>query len=137
MYPDARTEDAKDPIVDAIRAGRTREAIALSVAEHGAALGRFCMAMLGNQAEADEITQETFLAAFSAFATYREEASVRGFLYGIARHLCATKLAKRTRRERRLSLVHDAAAPPESPPDFLERRARAPDACRARRAPPD
>lgn len=125
MYPHALAAEPRDPIVEALRRGDPRQAVSLSVEAHGAALGRFCMALLANQAEADELTQETFLAAYGSFATYRGESSVRSFLFGIARHLCATRLATRTRRERRLALVHDATAAEESIPDFLERRARA------------
>lgn len=125
MHLVARQQDPTEPVLLALRQGRVREATSLAVEAHGHALGRFCMAMLASQAEADEVVQETFLAAYGSFSTYRGESSVRSFLFGIARHLCATKLAKRTRRERRLALVHDATTPDESVPELLERRARA------------
>jgi RNA polymerase sigma-70 factor (ECF subfamily) len=115
----------QDPITDALARGDAHEAVALAARHHGARLGRFCMALLGNAAEAEEAVQDAFVAAFDAFATYRGEGSVRSFLFGIARHVCAKKLATRVRRDRRLALVHDADAVAESPHELVERRARA------------
>lgn len=114
-----------DPIESLIRRGSHRDALGACARSHGAALGRFCMALLGNQAEADESVQETLLAAYAAFPGFRFESSVRTFLFGIARHQCATRLAVRGRRERRLALVHDAGEDPATPADLVEQRARA------------
>jgi len=114
-----------DPIEQSIRGGRYRDAVGECARSHGAALGRFCMALLGNQAEADESVQETLIAAFDAFPTFRFESSIRTFLFGIARHHCATRLAVRVRRERRLALVHDSNEDPATPADIVDLRARA------------
>ncbi|WP_236518612.1 RNA polymerase sigma factor [Sandaracinus amylolyticus] len=92
---------------------------------HGAPLGRLCMAMLGSQAEAEECVQEVLLAAHDAFPSYRGEGSVRAFLFGIARRMCARRLEMRGRRERRLRLVHDADAPSSTPEGLLEARREA------------
>ena len=50
-------------IAELIRGGQYRDAIAACAREHGAVLGRLCMALLGSQADADEATQETLLRA--------------------------------------------------------------------------
>lgn len=113
-----------DPVLDALARGDAHEAVGLAARHHGARLGRFCMALLGNAAEAEEAVQDAFVASFDAFATYRGEGSVRSFLFGIARHVCAKKLAMRVRRDRRLALVHDADAV-DTPHELVERRARA------------
>lgn len=114
-----------DPIAELIREGRHRDAVALCAREHGAAVGRLCMALLGSQAEAEETAQEVLLAAHRGMGKYRGDGSVRGWLYGIARRKCARKLETRVRRERRLRLVHDADAGSELPDDALEARRRA------------
>ncbi len=114
-----------DPIAALIREGRHRDAVALCAREHGAALGRLCMALLGSQAEAEEVAQEVLIAAHAGMAGYRGEGSIRGWLYGIARRKCARKLETRVRRERRLRLVHDASLEADLPDDQLAARRRA------------
>src|SRR5215207_489738 len=78
-----------DPIHDLIRGGDYRAAVGACAREHGPAVGRLCMAWLGSQAEAEEAAQETLLAAFDAMAAYRAEGTVRSWLFGIARRVCA------------------------------------------------
>jgi len=118
-------EGPGDPIAGLIREGRHRDAVAVCAREHGAAVGRLCMALLGNQAEAEETVQEVLLAAHDAFASFRGDGSVRAFLYGIARRKCARKVETRVRRERRLRLVHDATTGAELPDQAVEARRRA------------
>ena len=94
-----------DPIEPMIRSGDHREAAAECARRHGPALGRLCMAMLGSQAEAEEARQDTLLAAQDAMGGWRGEGTVKAWLFGIARHVCARRLERRTTRERRLRLV--------------------------------
>ena len=117
-------EVSADPVLALVREGRPREALALCAREHGAAVGRFCMALLGDQAEAEEVLQEALLAAYDGFGELRGDA-VRPWLYGIARRMCARRLAKRARRSGKLRLVHDAGERPEGADELLERRQRA------------
>ena len=114
-----------DPVLRAIQARAFRDATALSARLHGPSLGRLCMAMLGNQAEADECVQEVLMAAHDAMADFRGEGTVRAFLFGIARRMCAKRLEMRGRRERRLRLVHDAEQDAKLPDEVLEARRRA------------
>jgi len=114
--------EVDDPILALIRTGKPREAIAQAARDHGPAMGRLCMAMLGDQAEAEETVQEALLAAYDSFDAFRGEGSLRAWLLGIARRMCARRLAKRTRRERRLQLVHDAAGDAALPDDIVARR---------------
>lgn len=88
-----------EAIARLVAAQAFRDAIARCAEVYGAALGRFCMAQLGSQAEAEEIVQETLVAAYQGMARFRGEGSVRGWLYGIARHLCARRIETRVRRE--------------------------------------
>jgi RNA polymerase sigma-70 factor (ECF subfamily) len=94
-----------DPIEPLIQRGAHREAAGECARRHGGALGRLCMAMLGSQAEAEEALQDTLLAAHDAMGEWRGEGTVRAWLFGIARHVCARRLERRSTRERRLRLV--------------------------------
>jgi RNA polymerase sigma-70 factor, ECF subfamily len=121
----AAARSGQDPVLDALARGDAHEAVGLAARHHGQKLGRFCMALLGNAAEAEEAVQDAFVASFDAFATYRGEGSIRSFLFGIAKNVCAKRLAMRVRRDRRLALVHDADASVDTPHELVERRARA------------
>jgi RNA polymerase sigma-70 factor (ECF subfamily) len=121
-----RAEDgATDPVAELVRGGAHREAVALCARVHGAALGRLCMAMLGSQGEAEETAQEALIAAHAAFGSWRGEGSVRAFLFGIARRMCARRIETRVRRDHRLRLVHDAKEDAALPDDLVERRRHA------------
>jgi RNA polymerase sigma-70 factor (ECF subfamily) len=101
-----------DPIAAMIAAGQHREALAACARTHGRALGRLCMAMLGVQQDADEAVQETLIAAHRSMAGYRSEGSVRAWLCGIARHVCARQLETRRRAARPLEVVPPDAEDP-------------------------
>ena len=108
-----RPKRADEEIAAAIDAGEHRKAVLLCSRHHGAALGRLCMAMLGSQQDAEDVTQETLLAAFGGLQSWRREGSMRAWLMTIARRKCARIIEKRVRRTAKLRLVHDAdvAAP--------------------------
>jgi RNA polymerase sigma-70 factor (ECF subfamily) len=67
---------------------------------------RLCAA-LGDSGSADDLTQETYLRAFSALHRFEGRSTLRTWLLAIARRVCAD--AVRSRRRRRLTLVRDAA----------------------------
>lgn len=94
-----------DPIVGMIQAGQHREALAASARAHHVILGRLCMALLGSQADADEAVQETLLRAHRAMPTYRAEGTIKAWLCGIARHVCAHVLETRRKGREALELV--------------------------------
>ena len=114
-----------DPIAALIRAGAYREAAARCARDHGASLGRLAMALLGSQAEAEELAQEALLAAHDAMPSYRGEGTVRAWLFGIARRLCARRIETRVRQDRRLRLVHDADRDAGRPDELVEAARRA------------
>lgn len=118
------TEPSIDPASAAIAAlvhdGQHREALTACARTYGSILGRLCMAMLGSQADADEATQETLLRAHRAMPTYRAEGTVKAWLCGIARHVCAHVLETRRKgRELALEIV-----PPDGGGDELAQRQR-------------
>ncbi len=116
--------DGERSILQAIAVGDHRGALSLCARYHGPAVGRLCMALVGSQAEADDLAQETLLTAHDGFAAFRGEGSLRAWLFGIARRKCARAVERRVRREARLRLVHDSdRAPPTD--ELIARRRRA------------
>jgi RNA polymerase sigma-70 factor, ECF subfamily len=113
-----------EAIALALEKGERRLALALCAREHGPALGRLCMAMAGSQTEAEDLVQETLLAAHGAFDGWRAEGSIRAWLFAIARKKCARHLERRVRRDSRLRLVHDATRS-DGADELLQRRQRA------------
>jgi len=115
-------EPVIDPIAGLVHDGRHRDALAACARTHGAILGRLCMALLGSQADADEATQETLLRAHRAMPTYRGEGSVKAWLCGIARHVCAHMLETRRRGRELLELVPTDALSEDARIAFANRR---------------
>ena len=112
-------------VIEAIGRGDHRHAVSICARLHGPALGRLCMAMVGSQAEAQELAQEALLAAHDAFPNYRGEGTVRAFLFGIARRVCSRHVEMRSRRDTKLRLVHDAGRERADASDLLAAQQRA------------
>jgi RNA polymerase sigma-70 factor (ECF subfamily) len=112
-------------ILLALTRGERRRALSLCVQRHGRSIGKLCLAMLGSQQDADDVTQETLLAAHQAFAEFRHEGTLRAWLLGIARNKCLQHLEKHRRRGARLRLVRDMDAAAAAPEEDLHTRKRA------------
>jgi RNA polymerase sigma-70 factor, ECF subfamily len=112
---EAVSPEDTDIVAAALKRGEYRDAIARCAREHAVALTRFCTALLGSPSEADEAVQETLLAAYDGASAFRNDAPVRGWLFGIARRLCARRLEIRTRQTRRRAMLvtNETAAGPD------------------------
>lgn len=93
-------------LIDALRAG-DREAFARLVEDETLGVYRACLRILGQPADAEDVTQESFMAAYRSIATYRGEGSLRAWLIRIA-----TRLAYRRLGRRRPTTEIDALAEP-------------------------
>ena len=84
----------------------------LIVERHQGAVRSFLRRMTGSHAEADDLAQETFVAAWSQLARFRGEASLRTWLCGIAfRKAQDLARASGRRRSREALALADEAAP--------------------------
>ncbi len=59
---------------------------------HVDAIFAYARHRLGSREDAEEVAGEAFLRAFERAATFRGECPFRGWLFGIARNLCADRL---------------------------------------------
>ena len=87
-----------EALVAAAQAGSS-EAFSRLVERHQQALRAFLRRACGNWAQADDLAQETFLAAWSRIGRLKAGASVRAWLCGIGynKHLTAMRSAGRER----------------------------------------
>jgi hypothetical protein len=85
----------------------------------GAPLYRYCYWLAGaDAAAAEDLRQETFLAAIAGIADYRGEVPLFAWLSGIARHK-ASDARRRRRRHMALDEIDDAPAADPSPPSGM------------------
>jgi RNA polymerase sigma-70 factor, ECF subfamily len=76
------------------------DAIDTLVREYEAGVFRLALSILGDAAEAHEVTQETFLSALRALPSYQEKKSFKAWLYTIALNQSRSHLRKRKIIER-------------------------------------
>ncbi|MBM7786213.1 RNA polymerase subunit sigma-70 [Tenggerimyces flavus] len=100
-----------DDVTAAVQAG-DEAAFGRLVGKHQRELQVHSYRMLGSFEESQDLTQETFLRAWTGRATYRGDAPVRAWLYKIATNACLDFLAKHPRPR----LTAPEGSPPVSVP---------------------
>jgi RNA polymerase sigma-70 factor (ECF subfamily) len=75
-------------------------AIEVLVRQYETSVFKLALSILGDEAEANEVTQETFIAALKSLRTYQEKRSFKAWLYTIALNLSRSQLRKRKVMER-------------------------------------
>src|SRR5215212_2904839 len=91
----------------------------------GQQLFRVAYSMTGNSADAEDVVQETFAAAFAGIGKFRGESSLKTWLMQILARQCARVLRSRARRmtigiEKADQPTHDPAPASESRMDVIE-----------------
>ena len=100
-----------EELVDRARAGDT-DAFGALVDPFRRELQRHCYRLLGSVHDAEDLLQETLLAAWRGLEQFEGRASVRTWLYRIATHRCLNALRDRQRRAPRQPPEPPFAAPP-------------------------
>lgn len=77
-----------------------QDAIEMLVRQYEAGVFRLALSIVGDQAEAAEITQETFIAALRSLRRYQEKQTFRAWLYTIALNQSRSRLRKQKVIER-------------------------------------
>lgn len=89
-----------EAILNDIADGDYRRALGTLVRGYQHAMVGFCHNMLGDKAWAEEAAQDIFLDAYKAMPRFRQQASVRTWLFAIARNKCLQARRNRDRRGR-------------------------------------
>ena len=74
-----------------------------------------CYRILGSVQDAEDMVQETLLAAWRSLEAFEGRASVRSWLYRIATNRCLNMLRARSRRPREVPAMGDALEPTRRP----------------------
>ncbi len=99
----SNTEQDDVALVSACQVG-DQDAFALLVQRHQRFVFNLVFRMLGQYEEADEVTQETFLAAWQGLPGFRGNARFSTWLYRIA-YNCALKQLEQRKRDQALQLA--------------------------------
>jgi DNA-directed RNA polymerase specialized sigma24 family protein len=102
----SRPSRQRGSILDRARTG-DEQAFRDLTAPHARELHLHCYRMLGSLADAEDVLQETFIAAWGALDGFAGRSSVRTWLYRIATNRCLNAIRDARRR-----------APPEPLPPF-------------------
>lgn len=92
-------------LITQCRAGDSA-AIDVLISAHKTRIYRLALSMLDDPAEADEATQDTFIAAVNRLDSYRGDSSFGTWLYAIALNTCRERLRKRRTRQRLAAVLH-------------------------------
>ena len=98
------------PVVDEdirtyLDARRYREAFELLLDRYQHKAFRLAYSMLGDEASAEEMTQDTFLRIWKALPSYRGDASLSTWIYAITRNRCLT--GRKELRERQAMSIEE------------------------------
>lgn len=89
-----------DTVQSELAEGNFRGALEALVHGYQHVVVGFCTNVLGDEAQAEEVAQEVFLAAYKAMPRFRQQSSVRTWLFAIARKQCLQTRRNYGRRSR-------------------------------------
>lgn len=95
-----------DAFAEALAAGEST-ALRLAYRQHHEVVRAFARRLLGSDADAEELVQDTFLAIPGAMRRFRGDCSLRTFFLSIAAHRAKNVLRGRTRRRRAEERLED------------------------------
>jgi RNA polymerase sigma-70 factor, ECF subfamily len=96
-------EGGDTDVQELIASGDREAALSLLMQRHGDAIYQYCCAALEDEALADDVLQQVFIAAFRDFDRFTGRSSLRAWLFGVARHrvLDHKRVQKRARARTR------------------------------------
>jgi RNA polymerase sigma-70 factor (ECF subfamily) len=110
-------QPTRDLLVDGFRAG-DEQALRLAYERFGAAVLHLAARSLANDADAEDVAQATFVAAWLGRETFDpERGSMLGWLLGIARRKVVDRLRAAAREERVVETVRRQPPAPELSPE--------------------
>ena len=107
-----RREDSDEQLLYAFTSRRDDNAFAVLVHRYGPMVFQVCRRMLGQEQDAEDVFQATFLVLARNASSLRNKGSLASFLHGIAYHLARD--ARRSAERRR---KYEGKSPSRSPVD--------------------
>src|SRR5262245_38640944 len=107
-------------LVGRFRAGGDETAFRALMRRHGSMVFDVCRNVLGNEADADDAFQATFLVLAQKAAFIRKEASVASWLFGVAYRIAVTEQRNLTRRQKHQSCRSDQRTAGADDPTWRE-----------------
>lgn len=107
----ASEDDGGPTLLDRLRAADPR-AVAAVYGQHHAEVRAFARRMLNDDAAAEDVVHDAFVALPAAVARFRGDSSLRTFVFSIAVNLCRRRLRSVSRQRRALSRL-EMEPPPE------------------------
>ena len=98
-----------DALTQALAEGRLAAAFEEMLDRYQDKVFHLAVAMLGNEAAAQDLTQDVFVKVWKALPQVRAESSLSSWIYTITRNTCLTEIKKRAYR-RTLSLATEEVA---------------------------
>jgi RNA polymerase sigma factor (sigma-70 family) len=103
-----------DELAERLRAG-DETALRATYDRHGAAVLYLAQRLLGNRADAEDVTQVTFVAAWTGRDSFDpQRGSILGWLLGIARRKAIDRLRSAAREQRTAQAVQAQQPPPDT-----------------------
>ncbi len=99
---EAQKYSEDDSLVQLAKSGNER-AFRDIVKKHQSRVARVCMGMLGNQADTEDVGQETFIRLYRSLDQYKAQSSLATYLTRIAINLSLNELRRRKKRQQILS----------------------------------
>jgi RNA polymerase sigma-70 factor (ECF subfamily) len=118
---DARVDPDED-VLDLVRRGALRDALAVLMRRHGVAVYRYCREELGGRVLADDIHQQIFLQVYRDLPRFGGRSRILTWLLGVARHRVLDAAKSRRRHSAHLGEDEDADAvdPTPAPGECLD-----------------
>jgi RNA polymerase sigma-70 factor (ECF subfamily) len=96
--------------LEVVRVSASAQEIEGIYRKYGAMARRRCLAILGNEHDAEDALQEVFVRAMRSIDSFRGQSSPATWLYRIATNICLNRIRNTRNRER---LDREMLAPPE------------------------
>jgi RNA polymerase sigma-70 factor (ECF subfamily) len=91
------SDDETDPVEAAASEAESEALLTEAYVQYSSAIHSYAFRLLGNQEDADDVTQEAFIRVHYRLKQLRDAARLRPWLYRIATNLCMDHLRKRAR----------------------------------------
>ena len=107
----SQSSNVEKRALDALHKRKRSVTLEILMAAYGDEIFRYCLGMLGVDADAQDVLQLTYIQAFEGLDQFGEDSSFRTWLYAIARNRCLDRLKMDRRRNARVVF---SSSPPDS-----------------------